>query len=68
MLMTEEELAVEVAKVDGIEIDDMDFAEPGQDEVLEEFTTDSASAHQQDSRLEQEKRHSQRHDVVFRAK
>jgi hypothetical protein len=29
MLMTEKELAIEVTQVNGIEVDDVDFAEPG---------------------------------------
>jgi hypothetical protein len=44
MFVSEEELAVEVAEVDGVEIDDVDFAEAGQGEVLEEFAADAASA------------------------
>lgn len=31
MLMSEKELSVEVGKIDGIEVDDMDFAEAGED-------------------------------------
>lgn len=35
MLMSEEELPIEVAQIDGIEIDNMNFAEASEDEVLE---------------------------------
>jgi hypothetical protein len=35
MLLAEEELPVEVAKVDCIEVDDVDFPEAGKNEVLE---------------------------------
>lgn len=35
MLLAEEELAVKVAEVDCIEVDNMDFPKAGKDEVLE---------------------------------
>ena len=33
--MTEEELAVEVAEVDGVKVDDMDLTEASEDEILQ---------------------------------
>lgn len=48
VFVTEEELAIEVTEVDSIEIDDMDFAEAGQDEVLEEFAANAAGAYEED--------------------
>lgn len=38
MLVTKEELAVEITEVDGVEIDDVDLAEARQDNVLKKFT------------------------------
>ena len=35
MLLTEEELTVEVAKVDGVEINNMNLAEAGEDKILQ---------------------------------
>ena len=45
MLLSEEELAVQIAQIDGVEIDDVDLAETSQDEVLEKLASDTASAH-----------------------
>lgn len=44
MFVSEEELAVEVAEVDCVEVDDMYFAEAGQGEVLEEFAANATCA------------------------
>jgi hypothetical protein len=41
---TEEKLSIEIAEVDRIQVHDVDFTEAGQDEVLEEFASDAASA------------------------
>ena len=35
MFISEEELSIEIAQVDGVEIDDVNFAEAGQDEILQ---------------------------------
>ena len=51
MFLTEEELAIEVAKVDCVEIDYVYLAKAGQDEVFEDFTADSAGADKEDFRL-----------------
>ena len=45
MLLSEEELAVQIAQIDGVEIDDVDLAETSQNEVLEKLASDTASAH-----------------------
>lgn len=47
MLVSEEELAVQVAEIDGIEIDDVDFAVASEKQVLEEFTADAAGSYHQ---------------------
>jgi hypothetical protein len=44
MFVSKEELTVEVAEVDCVEVDDMYFAEACQGEVLEEFAADAACA------------------------
>jgi len=44
MFVSEEKLAVEVAEVDCVEVDDVDFAEAGEGEVLEKFAADPAGA------------------------
>lgn len=35
MLMSKQELTIEIAQINGIEVDDVDFAEPGEDEVFQ---------------------------------
>jgi hypothetical protein len=51
MFVSEEELAVEVAEVDCVEIDDVDFAEASEGEVLEKFAADPAGADEEDAGL-----------------
>ena len=51
MLVAEEKLAVQVAQVDGVEIDDVDFTEAGESEVLEKLAANAASAHHEHARL-----------------
>lgn len=51
MLITKKKLAIEVAEVDCVKIDDVDFAEAGKDKVLQEFAANASSADQQDPRL-----------------
>lgn len=48
MLHAEQELAVEIAQVDGVQVDDVDLAEAREDEVLEQFAADAASADHED--------------------
>ena len=52
MLVAEQELAIEVAQVDGVQVDDMDFAKASENQVLEEFAADAASSYHQDTRLD----------------
>ena len=52
MLVSEEELAIEIAQVNGVEVNHMDLAEAGADEVLEEFAADASSANHQHARLD----------------
>ncbi len=51
MLLAEEKLPVEIAEVDRIEVDNVDLAKAGENEVLEEFASDAASADHEHARL-----------------
>lgn len=59
MFMAKEKLSVEVAEIDGVEIDDVNLAEAGQDEVLEQLAANAASAYQEYSGLKKEKKRSE---------
>jgi len=45
VLVAEQELAVEVAQVDGVEVDDVDFAKAGENEVLEQLAANATSSY-----------------------
>ena len=47
MLMTEEKLAVEIAQVDCVQVDDVDLAKPTHHKVLEEFASYPTGTNQQ---------------------
>ncbi len=47
MFLSKKELTIEVAEVDGVHVHDVDFAEAREDEILEEFTSNSSSTDQQ---------------------
>ena len=49
--MSEEELAIEVAKIDCIQVYDMNFAKACQDQVLEQLTSYTTGADHQNTRL-----------------
>lgn len=51
VLVAEEELAIEIAKINRVEVDNVDLAEAGEDEVLEKLATNAAGAHHQHARL-----------------
>lgn len=51
MLVTKEELTIEVTEVDGVQIDDVDLAEAGEDKILQKFAANSSSANHQNARL-----------------
>jgi hypothetical protein len=44
MFVSKEELAVKIAEVDGVKVNDVNFAKAGQCKVLEEFAADAAGA------------------------
>ena len=51
MLIPEKELPIEVAEVDGVEVDNVDLAKAGEDKVLEKLAPDASGAYHQDARL-----------------
>lgn len=51
MLLSEEELSIEVTEIYRIEIDNVDFTETGENKILEQFAADSAGADQEHARL-----------------
>lgn len=51
MFVSEEELSVQVGKIDGIEIDDVDFAITSENKVLEQLATNSAGTNHEHASL-----------------
>lgn len=51
MLLTKEELTVEVAEVDGVQINDVDLTEAGENKILQQLAANSSSADHQNARL-----------------
>jgi hypothetical protein len=51
VLIAEQELPVEVAQVDGVQIDNVNLPEAREDEVLEQLAADAARSHHQNARL-----------------
>lgn len=49
--MPEQELPVEIAEIDRVKVDDVDLAEAGENEVLEEFASYATGAYHQHARL-----------------
>lgn len=52
VFMAEEKLSIEIAEVNGVEIDDVNLAKAGQNQVLEQFAADATGADEKDARLE----------------
>jgi hypothetical protein len=44
VFMSEQKLTVQVAQIDGVEINNMDLSKAGQDQILEQLASDAASA------------------------
>lgn len=51
VLVTEEKLAVQVTEIDGVKVDDVDFAIAGEEQVLQKFAANAAGSYHQNSRL-----------------
>lgn len=62
--MSEKELSVQVTEVNSVEIDDVNFAEAGKDEVFQKLAADTTSANQEDARLRIEGRNRQHQTAV----
>lgn len=52
MFVTEKELTIEVAEVDGVQINDVDFAEAGENKVLQELAANSSGTDHQNAGLD----------------
>jgi hypothetical protein len=52
VFVPEQELTVQVAQIDCIKVDDVNLAEAGQDQVLEQFASNAASANEKHSCLD----------------
>lgn len=63
--MSEKELSIQVTEINSIEIDNVDFAEAGKDEVFQKLAADAASANQEDARLRIEGRNRQYPITVY---
>lgn len=51
MSVSKEELAIEIAQIDGVKVNNVDFTEAGEDEILQKLAADTASSDHKDSRL-----------------
>lgn len=51
VLVPEQELTVKVGEVDGVEVYNVDVSEAGEHQVLEQLTSNAASADHKDARL-----------------
>lgn len=51
MLVAEQKLAVQVAEVDGVQVDNVDLTKARERQVLEELAADASSSYHQDARL-----------------
>ena len=49
--MSKQELTIEIAQINSIEVDDVNFAEAGEDEVFQQLATDAACADKKNARL-----------------
>ena len=52
MFVTKKELTIEVAEVDGVQINYMDLAEAGENKVLQELATNSSGTDHQNAGLD----------------
>ena len=51
MLMAEKELAIKIAEIDGVEINDVNLTETSEDKIFEQFTANSPGSNHQYTRL-----------------
>lgn len=55
MFETKKELAIEIAEVDRVQIDNVDFTKAGQKEILQQLAADAPSPDEEHSRLSQKR-------------
>jgi hypothetical protein len=51
VFLSEQKLTVQVAQINGVKIDNVNLSEAGQDQILEQLTSDAASADEKNSCL-----------------
>lgn len=52
MFMTEQELTIEITEIDSVKINNVDFSKADENQVLEQFTSNAASAYHEHALLE----------------
>ena len=52
MFVTKKKLTIEIAEVDGVQIDNVDLAEAGENKVLQELATNSSGTDHQNAGLD----------------
>jgi hypothetical protein len=51
VLLSEQELAIQIRKVDGIEVDNVNLSEASKGDILEQFASDATCANHQNTSL-----------------
>jgi hypothetical protein len=51
VLIAEQELPIEVAKIDRVQVHNVNIAKAGEDEILQQFASDATSSHHEYARL-----------------
>lgn len=64
MFVAEEKLTVQIAQIDGIEVNDMYFSKAGQQKVFEQLAADTAGTNKKHTRLSW-KRGRRQHQALF---
>ena len=67
MLVSEEELSVQVAEIDSVEVDDMNLAKATEKEVLKKLATNTSSSNHEHLRLSDHVSHVLRSEVHTRS-
>ena len=49
MLIAEQKLAIQVAEVDGVQVDDVDLSKASEGQILEKLAADATSSYHQDA-------------------
>ena len=51
MFVPEEKLAIEIAEIDGVKVDNVNLTETSEDNILQQLATDAAGTDHQNARL-----------------